>query len=173
MEALASQRGAPVAAVEFDATAMPCTVRLRDGQRGGVTVGRHHSPSGPCGRERDRHRTASGAEIRRRDIIGIVDDFQCGGNQDFGIRARDEHRRRHGQRKRPELALAEEIRGRFTRTPALQEFIETVSDFRRYRFITVRPQPRACAPERVREQDFGVQTGRFRHRLQRRCRSGN
>jgi len=103
---------------------MPLRVFAGDRQCCRRSLQRPHAQAGPGFGNGDRDRTAAGAEIGDRAGSIRRQPGQRQLDQQFGLRARDQYRRRDREQKPEELALAEQISDRLARRPRRDQALD-------------------------------------------------
>jgi hypothetical protein len=154
------QRREPVALDEFNiAGAESLRIRVRHLQRAGGVVGRDDVPLRPFDRQRQADGPGSGPEVG--DVgRGSVAQRQAALDREFGLRAWNQHLRRHRQRQRPELAHAGQIGQRFAERTSGHQRLKVSAGGCVDEGVVMCEQIAARPTQGVGEQHLGVQSCR-------------
>jgi len=115
----------------------------------------------PLGRERDPDRAGPRAQIEDAGLAARLEQIERALDERLGVRARHEHARRHLEAPAPELAAPEDVGHRLTPAAALHELADRGALRLVERTIEVHVQAHAVEPDRLRDEQLGVQPRRL------------
>jgi hypothetical protein len=156
IEALAANGRKPIAVRKLDLEAELRRITLGVFERRGADFDRDHARARPVALDRKRHRARPGAEIEHARSCGGRNSLEREINEQFSLRARDQHRRSDRQRQAIELAPPDDVGDRFAGAPARDHLGEARLDFGRKLALALRDHARFGKAARFGKQQAGL-----------------